>query len=282
MSRKLPVRAYTIRTMPTPTDTTPQTAAEVRALCRRGQWTGPTAGLAPGFAQANLVVVRETAARSFEAFCRANPAPCPLIEVAAPGQFEPLRSAPGADLRTDLPRYRTYRQGRCVDRPTDILDVWNAADLDGQGRPVAFLIGCSFTFEAALLAAGIPIRHIEQRCNVPMYRTDVNCRPVEPFRGSLVVSMRPMNREQADRAAEITARLPHAHGAPIHIGDPAAIGIADLSRPDYGDSVDVRPGEIPVFWACGVTPTEALLNARLDLAITHEPGHMFLTDLPDH
>ncbi|MDW7709184.1 MAG: putative hydro-lyase [Deferrisomatales bacterium] len=250
------------------------TGRDVRDACRRGELTGPTAGLAPGYGQANLVVVPQEAAEDFAAFCERNPRPCPLLERTGPGGWEPRRLAPGADLRTDLPRYRVLREGRCTARPTDILSLW-------REDFVAFLLGCSFTFEAALLDAGVPVRHLEEGRNVPMFRTSLACVPAGPFRGPLVVSMRPMPPEQAARAAEITARHPHFHGAPVHVGDPGAIGVADLARPDYGDAVTVRPGEVPVFWACGVTPLEALLGAGLEVAATHEPGHMFVTDLSD-
>jgi len=262
-----------------PVDYARASGSEIRALCRRGEFDRPTAGVAFGYVQANLAVVREGVARDFEQFCRANPRPCPLIESLAPGSFETIVTAHGADLRTDLPRYRVYRDGRAGERPKDIVPLWQQAEADGLGRFTAFLIGCSFTFESALLAAGLPVRHIEAGCNVPMYRTDIDCARAGVFEGPLVVSMRPMARSQAEQAAHITSTLPHAHGAPVHIGDPAAIGIHDLSRPDYGEAVEIRPDEVPVFWACGVTPAEAIIRARLDLAVTHDPGHMFITDL---
>ncbi len=247
---------------------------EVRQRCRTGEHTGPTCGLAPGYVQANLVICRVAVAGDFAAFCRMNPRPCPQLEMTAAGSFEPKDPAPGADLRTDVPRYRVLRDGISVDRPTSITHLW-------QNDFVAFLLGCSFTFERALIEAGLPVRHIEQGRNVPMYRTHIECKPAGPFRGPLVVSMRPMTPSQAEQAARITEQFPLAHGGPIHLGDPSAIGISDLHYPDYGDSVTIRPGEIPVFWACGVTPMEAILQARLDLAITHEPGHMFVTDIPE-
>jgi uncharacterized protein YcsI (UPF0317 family) len=252
---------------------------KVREACRRGEFTRPTAGVALGYVQANLVILREPVAGDFERFCNLNRAPCPLLEKTAPGQYEPCATAPGADLRTDLPRYRVLREGLCTARPTSIVKEWDEAEGDGKGRLVAFLIGCSFTFETALLSAGLPVRHIEQGCNVPMYKTSISCATAGVFGGPLVVSMRPMKPEQARQAAEITAKLPQAHGAPVHVGNPQAIGIHDLGRPDYGDAVPLHPAEIPVFWACGVTPLEALMQAKLDLAITHEPGHMFITDL---
>ena len=252
---------------------------EFRLRCRSGVFTGPTAGVCRAYVQANLVVLRESVAAEFEAFCRANPGPCPLLETLPTGSAAPARIASGADLRTDLPRYRVLRFGECVERPTSVESYWDEAAGDGKGAFRAFLIGCSFTFEDALLAAGVPVRHVEQRCNVPMYRTNIACTSAGVFHGSLVVSMRPMTPSQAERAAGITAGLPGAHGPPVHLGDPSAIGVRDLSRPDYGDPVTVRPGEVPVFWACGVTPMEAILRAKLYLAITHDPGHMFVTDL---
>jgi uncharacterized protein YcsI (UPF0317 family) len=195
-----------------------------------------------------------------------------LLEVLDPGQVEP-RSAPRADIRSDLPRYRVFRDGRLAEELADVTALWRE-DL------VSFLIGCSFSFEAPLLQAGLEIRHLSEGRNVPMYRTNRATVPAGPFRGPLVVSMRPFAPGEVARAVEITGRLPQVHGAPVHVGEPAALGIADLSRPDYGDPVTVQPGELPVFWACGVTPQAALLQASLPFAITHAPGHMFITDLP--
>ncbi|MEY2534921.1 MAG: hypothetical protein QOF29_2831, partial [bacterium] len=229
--------------------------AALRAAIRRKAWAGPTAGLAPGATQANLVVLPEADALDFLRFCVHNPQPCPVLEVTDPGSPEPTQTAPGADLRTDVPGYRVYRDGELADGPADILGYWRD-DL------VAFVIGCSFTFERALLADGLPVRHIEQGLNVPMYRTAIECRPAGRFAGPMVVSMRPMLPAQAIRAAQVTARFVHAHGAPVHIGDPAAIGIADLDRPEYGDPVEVRDGEVPVFWACGVTPQAVAAASR--------------------
>ena len=249
-----------------------RTPAEVRAAIRAGELDGPTAALAPGFAQANLVVLPEADAFDFLRFCIANPRPCPVLEVLEPGTVEPVQTAPGADLRTDLPRYRVYQRGRLVAEPSVV--EWRE-DL------VAFLIGCSFTFERALLAGGLPVRHIEQGVNVPMYRTSVACRPAGRFAGPLVVSMRPMTSAQAARATEITAPFTSAHGAPVHIGDPAALGITALDAPDYGDAVEVRDGEVPVFWACGVTPQAVAQASKPELMITHAPGHMFVTDLDE-
>jgi len=255
--------------------------AEIRALCRGGAFDRPTAGVALGYTQVNLVILRAEAAKEFEAFCRANPKPCPLLERTAPGRYEPRSLAPHADVRTDLPRYRVLQHGRCVERPTSITTYWLDATRSRASDFVAFLIGCSFTFETALLKAGVPVRHIEEGKNVPMYRTNIACTPAGRFHGPLVVSMRPMTPAEAELATRITAAFPRVHGAPIHLGDPSAIGITDLTRPDYGDAVTLRRGEIPVFWACGVTPMEAIIRAKLDIAITHEPGHMLVTDVTD-
>ena len=217
----------------------------------------------------------QAVAGEFAEFCRLNSQACPVIEQTDPGDPEPKRSAPGADLRTDLPRYRVFREGVPeAQEPTDIIPLWRD-DL------VGFLIGCSFTFEAALMAAGLPVRHVELGRNVPMFRTNVACHPAGRFAGPLVVSMRPYRPEQVEQVREITARYPTMHGAPVHVGDAADLGIADLSRPDFGDAVPVARREVPVFWACGVTPQLALAAARPEIAITHSPGCMFITDWRD-
>lgn len=247
---------------------------ELREAIRRGEFSGPTGGLASGFTQANLVALPEADAFDFLRFCVRNPKPCPLLEVTDPGSPEPTQTAPGADLRTDVPRYRVWRDGQLAGEPTDAREHW-------REDFVAFLIGCSFTFERALLADGLPVRHVEQGVNVPMYRTSVPCTPAGRFAGPLVVSMRPMRPDQAIRATQITSRYGPVHGAPVHVGEPAAIGIADLGRPDYGDAVEVRDGELPVFWACGVTPQAVAVASRPELMITHAPGHMFVTDARD-
>ncbi len=246
----------------------------MRRLARSGQFTGPTPGFALGYVQANLVVVPRDLAYDFLLFCQRNPKPCPLLDVTEVGDVEPRLVAPGADVCFDVPRYRVYQNGELVEEPTDLRRWWRP-DL------VAFLIGCSFTFENALLQAGIPIRHVEQRCNVPMYRTNIACRSAGVFHGPLVVSMRPLSPAHAVAATRICARFPRAHGTPIHFGDSAAIGIKDISRPDFGDAVEIRPGETPVFWACGVTPQAVAMEARPPLLLTHKPGHMFVTDLRD-
>jgi uncharacterized protein YcsI (UPF0317 family) len=253
---------------------TPATGAEVRRLARSGELSGPTAGLAMGYVQANLVVVPRDLAFDFLLFCQRNPKPCPLLDVTEAGSPEPRLVAPEADLRTDLPRYRVYRDGELIDEPTDLRHWWRD-DL------VGFLLGCSFTFESALLQAGVPLRHLEQGCNVPMYRTNLACRPAGVFQGPTVVSMRPLTPAQAVTATRVCARFPRAHGVPVHFGDPAAIGIGDLDKPDFGDPVEIRSGEVPVFWACGVTPQAVAMQVRPPFLITHKPGHMFVTDLRD-
>lgn len=248
------------------------TGAEAWASARGGEWKGPTVGLAEAYAQANLVALPSKHAFDFLLFCQRNPRPCPLLEVLDPGATEPACAA-GADVRTDLPRYRVWREGRLADEPADVRAVWRD-DL------VTFLIGCSLSFEGPLAAAGLEVRHVTERRNVPMYRTNRPTRPAGPFRGPLVVTMRPFLPGDVPRAVEITGRVPRVHGAPIHVGEPAALGIGDLTRPDYGDAVTVRRGEVPVFWACGVTPQAALVEARLPFVITHAPGHMLVTDVP--
>jgi len=250
------------------------TGAEVRRLARSGGWRGPTPGLAPGYAQANLVCVPRDLAFDFMLFCRRNPRPCPLLDVTDPGDPEPKVVAPGADLRFDVPRYRAYRYGELI-QECDDLTAWWRDDL------VAFLLGCSFTFENALARAGVPLRHLEQGRNVPMYVTSIPCTPAGAFQGPMVVSMRPLTPAQAEQASMICSRYPLAHGAPVHVGDPHKIGVRDLGRPDYGDAVEIRAGEVPVFWACGVTPQAVATRARPPLLLTHAPGHMFLTDLLD-
>lgn len=257
-----------------PSTSIPQTGAELRRLCRQNEWTTHTAGAAPGFVQANLVIVPRELAYDFLLFCQRNPKPCPLLDVTEPGDPEPRYVAPGADLRTDLPRYRVYQNGQLIEEPTNLKSWW-------RNDLVGFLLGCSFTFETALLQAGVPLRHIEKGCNVPMFRTSIACNPAGSFRGPMVVSMRPLTPAQAVTATRICARFPRAHGTPIHLADPAAIGIADIHRPDFGDAVEMRPGELPVFWACGVTPQAVVMQAKPPLVITHAPGHMFLTDLRD-
>ena len=246
---------------------------ELRRLIRSRQWTTPTSGAASGYLQANLVMLPAKAAFNFLLFCVRNPKPCPILDVLEPGQTEPI-IAKGADLRTDLPRYKVFENGAYKSDVEDVRDHFTE-DM------VSFLLGCSFSFENAMLAAGLPVRNMEENKNVSMYTTSRKCIPAGPFAAQLVVTMRPMTPEQAVRAVQVTTRFHLTHGAPVHLGDPAKIGIADLDQPDFGDPVSVHPGEIPVFWACGVTSQLAATSAPLARVITHAPGHMFVSDLKD-
>lgn len=244
---------------------------DARLVYRSGK-VGVTAGVAPGYVQGNLVIVPEDLAASFHRFCQLNPKPCPIIGMSEVG--DPRIPALGIDLdiRTDIPRYRVWRDGKLSEEPTDIMAHWRD-DL------VAFVIGCSFSFEEALIADGLKIRHIEEKRNVPMYRTSVPCASAGAFAGPLVVSMRPFKPADAIRAIQITTRFPAVHGAPVHIDKPELIGIKDIAKPDYGDAVSIQPDEMPVFWACGVTPQSVILQSRPAFAITHAPGFMLVTDV---
>ena len=250
-------------------------SVQARAAIRSGEWTGHTSGLAEGHVQGNLVILPELLANDFLRYCQRNPKPCPLLAVSEPGEAMLPSLGADIDIRTDVPRYRVWRDGVLSDQPTDISNLWRS-DL------VTFVIGCSFSFEEVLLEAGIPLRHIAQKCNVAMYRSNMATSPAGVFNGPMVVSMRPLKAIDAIRAIQITSRFPNVHGAPVHFGDPALIGIADLAKPDYGDAVDVMPDEIPVFWACGVTPQAAITQARPEFCITHAPGAMLITDLFNH
>jgi uncharacterized protein YcsI (UPF0317 family) len=245
---------------------------DVRRQIREGKWRKPTAGLAPGFVQTNLVILPRDLAFDFLLFAQRNPKPCPVIEVTDVGSPEPKMSAPGADLRTDVPRYCIYRDGALAGEVTDLRSLWRE-DL------VSFLLGCSFTFESALLQAGVPVRHIEEHRNVPMFITNIPCVPAGVFRGPLVVTMRPVPADLVSRAVQISGRYPGVHGSPVHVGNPADIGIRDLGKPDFGEGVTIRAKEVPVFWACGVTPQAVAMQAKPPLMLTHAPGHMFVTDL---
>ena len=248
------------------------TAMDVRAEARVGKLNTVTAGLAPGYTQANLAILPREYAFDFLLFCQRNRKPCPLIEVLEPGKHEPKASAPGSDLRTDLPAYRIYRNGVLDGEVGEIGELWRD-DL------VSFLLGCSFTFEEALIRAGIPMRHIEEGKNVSMYVTNIRTSSAGVFSGPMVVSMRPIRHSQVVKAVQVTSRYPDVHGAPVHIGDPTVIGIGDISRPDYGDPVEFKEDEVPVFWACGVTPQAVAEKSRPSLMITHSPGYMFVTDI---
>lgn len=243
-----------------------------RLRIRAGDFSGATAGWAPGNVQANLVILPKALAHDFLRFSQANPKPCPVLAVSEPGN--PHLPCLGADLdiRSDLPRYRVWRRGELVEEPFDLFHIWRD-DL------VSFALGCSFSFEEALVEEGIELRHITCGSNVPMYRTSIPCVPAGPFSGPLVVSMRPLKPRDAIRAIQITSRFPAVHGAPVHIGLPETIGIKDLAKPDYGDAVRVESGELPVFWACGVTPQAVIAEVRPDFCVTHAPGSMLITDL---
>ncbi|MGE0700849.1 MAG: putative hydro-lyase [Hyphomicrobiaceae bacterium] len=249
------------------------TGAEARHLFRAGAYTGFTHGFAPGYVQGNLAVLPASLASDFLRFCQLNPKPCPLIGMS-PRPGDPTVPELGRDLdvRTDIPAYRVWRNGKLVAETADILEHW-------RGDLVAFVLGCSFSFEEALVEDGPELRHQSMGVNVPMYRTSIACQPAGPFRGPTVVSMRPFVPADAIRAIQITSRFPAVHGAPVHIGLPEAIGIRDIARPDYGDAVEVRLGELPVFWACGVTPQAVIAAVEPELAITHAPGAMLVTDV---
>lgn len=244
---------------------------DVRAAIRSGAMRKPTAGIASGYIQANIVVLPRDDAADFLRFCQRNPKPCPVLSVSEPGDPFIKDMGDDIDIRTDVPLYRVFRDGEMIAEPHDVSEYW-------RNDLVSFVIGCSFAFEHALVDAGIGIRHIEQGRNVPMYRTNIETRRAGKFSAPTVVTMRPFKAADAIRAIQISSRFPDVHGAPVHIGDPKLIGIEDLSRPDYGDAVDLYPDEIPVFWACGVTPQAALENARPSLCITHSPGYMLITD----
>ncbi len=249
-----------------------ETPRSIRQLIRNGKWIKPTSGAAPDYAQANLVILRQPYAFDFLLFCLRNPKPCPVLEVLEPGRIEPGHLAPGADVRTDLPLYRLWRNGALQEEATDISPFFTP-DM------VSFFLGCSFSFENAMIAAGIPVRNIEEGKNVSMFTTCRSCRPAGPFSAPLVVTMRPVPHELVSRAVQVTSRYASVHGAPVHIGDPEILGIKDLAKPDFGDPVTIKPGETPVFWACGVTSTLAALSAKPEICITHAPGHMFISDV---
>jgi uncharacterized protein YcsI (UPF0317 family) len=250
---------------------TPPTGLAARHAIRRKQHTANTAGLAPGFVQANLAILPNALAQDFLQFCRRNPKPCPLIGVSAPGDWRIPELGEDLDIRTDLPRYRIWQNGALAEEPTDLMRYWRD-DL------VTFAIGCSFSFEQALLDGGIELRHMTCDCTVPMYRTSVETVAAGPFHGPLVVSMRPMTPADAIRAVQITTRFPSVHGAPVHLGKPESIGIRDIAKPDWGDAVPIKDDEIPVFWACGVTPQSVIMAVRPEFCITHYPGAMLVTD----
>lgn len=252
--------------------------AEPARLARESYRAGkvePTSGIAPGFTQANMIVLPRDWAFDFLLYAQRNPKACPVLDVSDPGSHSTILAA-GADLRTDLPLYRIWRDGKLAEETADTTAAWaEHPDL------VSFLIGCSFTFETPMVEAGIEIRHMTDKCNVPMYLTNQPCRPAGRLHGNMVVSMRPIAANRVADAAMISGRFPSVHGSPVHVGAPELIGITDISKPDFGDAVRIEPGEVPVFWACGVTPQAAVMASGVPFAITHAPGHMFITDIPD-
>jgi uncharacterized protein YcsI (UPF0317 family) len=251
---------------------TMQELGNLRHAIRTGDFCSPTSGLAPGYVQANIVIVPASHAADFLAFCLRNPKPCPLLELSpAPGDPS-LPKLGDVDIRCDVPKYRVFRDGKAVEECSDIHALW-------QANMVAFALGCSFSFEEALLADGLEIRNVSEGRNVPMYRSNLNCLSAGPFTAQMVVSMRPFKPVDAIRAIQICTRFPAVHGAPVHFGQPEQIGIQHLDQPDFGEAVTLHDDEVPVFWACGVTPQIALENACLPLAITHSPGHMLITGL---
>ncbi|MGN0573382.1 MAG: putative hydro-lyase [Acutalibacteraceae bacterium] len=246
--------------------------AEVRQLIREEKITGQTSGMCAGYAQANLLILPREYAYDFLLFAQRNPKSCPVLEVGDVGSRATKFMAEGADIATDIPKYRVYENGVLTGEYTNIDKFW-------RDDFVYFLIGCSFSFEAELLEGGVPVRHIEENKNVPMFLTNIECEKAGIFHGKMVVSMRPIPQDKVIKAVTVTASMPRVHGSPIHIGDPAAIGIKDISKPDFGDSVTVNEGEVPVFWCCGVTPQSAVMSAKPSIAISHAPGHMFITDV---
>jgi uncharacterized protein YcsI (UPF0317 family) len=244
--------------------------ADARRIIRSGDYSGHTAGVAPDFVQGNLCILPKDLALEFSAFCQRNPKPCPVIGMGAPGDPS-LPDLGDIDIRTDVPRYRVFKDGKLIDEPIDVRKYWSD-DL------VTFVLGCSFSFELPLLQAGIRLQHIERNTVVPMYRTSIDCVPAGRFKGKMVVSMRPFTPADAIRAVQITTRFPAVHGAPVHLGLPEAIGIKDIDKPYLGDPAEIRQGELPVFWACGVTPQVAIEAAKPSICITHKPGSMLITD----
>ncbi|WP_350302371.1 putative hydro-lyase [Peribacillus frigoritolerans] len=255
-------------------DLSQATPAKLRSMIRNNELIKPTAGMANGYAQANLAILKKEHAFDFLLFCQRNPKSCPLLDVTEIGSPIPAFAANTGDIRTDIPKYRVYKYGELVEEVTDISNYW-------EDDMVGFLIGCSFTFEHALLNNDISIRHIEEGCNVPMYKTDIPCIEAGIFHGKMVASMRPIPQKDVVRATQVTSRFPAVHGAPIHIGDPEAIGVSSIQQPDFGDPVTIREGEVPVFWACGVTPQSIAMETKPEIMITHAPGYMFITDIRD-
>lgn len=245
---------------------------EVRKLIREGKLTGPTSGMCSGYAQANLVVLPKNLAYDFLLFTQRNPKSCPILEVSDTGSRKLKYLGKDIDITRDIPKYRVYENGILSGEYTNVESMW-------RDDFISFLIGCSFSFESNLIEAGIPVRHIEESCNVPMFITNIDCIPAGIFNGKMVVSMRPIPREQVVKSVLVSGEIPKVHGAPVHIGNPLCIGIDDIRKPDFGDPVTINKGEVPVFWACGVTPQSVIMNVKPKIVITHSPGHMLVTDL---
>ncbi len=254
-----------------PASVAPQTGLEARLAIRSGAWTGPTSGLAPGYVQGNLAILPSALASDFLRFCQLNPKPCPLLAAGSPGDPRLPSLGEDLDIRTDLCRYKVFHNGELVDEPTDLKKHW-------RNDLVIFALGCSFSFEDALIQDGIELRHITCGSTVPMYRTSIPTMAAGPFHGPLVVSMRPLKPADAIRAVQITTRFPAVHGAPVHLGMPEQIGIKDIMKPDWGDPPEMKSGEMPVFWACGVTPQSVVATVKPEFCITHYPGTMLVTD----
>jgi uncharacterized protein YcsI (UPF0317 family) len=246
--------------------------SKVRQLIRDSEIKENTAGMCHGYVQGNLVILPKSYAYDFLLFAQRNPKQCPILEVTDIGSREFIKTAPGSDISTDIPKYRVYKNGELHGEFDDIKSFW-------KDDFVSFLIGCSFTFESAMIDEGMEVRHISTGKNVPMYITDINCEKSGIFQGPTVVSMRPFSSSDIVKAVQITSRYPGVHGAPIHIGDPSKIGIKDINKPDFGDNVEIKDGEIPVFWGCGVTPQAVAMEVKPEIMITHAPGYMFITDI---
>lgn len=248
--------------------------SEMRELIRKEEWVYPTSGLCKSHVQGNMIILPKEWAFDFLLFAQRNPKSCPILDVTEVGNYEPINIAAGADVRTDLPKYRVWEDGVLIEEPLNVIKYWRD-DL------VAFIIGCSFSFESALIDSSIPIRHMESNSNAPMYITNIESNKAGRFSGPMVVSMRPVKHDKVPRAVLCTGRFPSLHGAPVHIGDPSVIGISDITKVDFGDCVEVHDDEVPVFWACGVTPQAAVMKSKPPFAITHSPGHMFISDKKD-
>lgn len=249
------------------------TPAQVRDQIRSGHWGKNTSGLASGYVQGNIVILPKAWADDFLKFATLNPKACPIVGMSEnPGDFLLPNVGENVDIRSDVSSYKIFRDGEFKQEVSDITDFW-------QDDLVTFVLGCSFSFEEPLIADGLEVRNITENVNVPMYRTNIECQSAGPFSGTTVVSMRPMVPKDAIRAIQICSRFPSVHGAPLHFGNPEMIGINNINQPDFGDAVTIKEGEVPVFWACGVTPQVALEQAKPPFCITHSPGCMLVTDI---